>query len=424
MNMAAKHPEPVLDPEVRPKRRRVPEEALPVIVSAVRTPIGKFLGAFAEVPAPVLASHAIRGALERAGVAKNQVDEVILGCVLAAGLGQNPTRQAALKAGLDPSVACLTINKVCASSLKAVGLACQAIMTGDAEVVVAGGMENMSRTPYLLDRARTGYRLGHGTVYDSMIHDGLWCAFNDHHMGLAGELVAERYQMGRTAQDEFALGSHQKAVAAQQTGRFKDEIVPVPVPGKKGETLVETDESPRADSSLEGLAKLKPAFASDGTVTAGNAPGINDGASALLLMSQEKCRELGLTPIARVLDSYTAGLDPAWLLLTPIPAVRGLMKRNPGWKLEDFDLLEVNEAFAVVAMAAARDLGIPAEKLNVNGGAVALGHPIGASGARILITLLNALQQRGGKKGIATLCLGGGNGVALAVEMVDKSWWH
>ena len=308
------------------------------------------------------------------------------------------------------------MNKVCASSLKSVALGCQAILVGDIECAVVGGMESMSRTPYLLTEARTGYRLGHGKVIDSMVHDGLWCAHYDVHMGETGERVAERYGIGREEQDRYALDSHRKAIAAMQEGRFREEIVPVCIPGRKGDTVIDTDESPRADSSLEALGRLKPAFKADGTVTAGNAPGVNDGAAALVIMSAERAEELGLEPLARIVDWFTAGLDPAWVMLTPIPATRGLVKRNPGLRVEDFDRIELNEAFSVQSLAVIRDLGLDSERVNVNGGAVALGHPIGASGARCLVTLLHALRQRGGGRGLATLCLGGGNGVALAIE--------
>lgn len=410
--------EPALTPQVKPRRRR-PERPDPVIVSAVRTPIGKFMGALSSVPAPVLASHAIREAVKRAGIDPAEVDEVILGNVVSAGLGQNPARQALLKAGLPDAVGALSINKVCASGLKALVLACQAILAGDIECAVVGGMENMSRIPYLMQDARSGYRLGHGKLIDAMINDGLWCATHDFHMGETAELVAERYNLSREDQDRYALASHQKAVAAIQEGRFKSEIVPVPVPARKGEvTLVDTDESPRADSSVEALGRLSPAFRKGGSVTAGNAPGINDGAAAMVVMSAERAAELGLKPLARVRDWFTAGLDPAWVMLTPVPAVRGLLLRNPDLRLDQFDAFEVNEAFSVQSLAVMHELGLDASKVNVNGGAVALGHPIGASGARIMVTLLHALAQRGGKHGLATLCLGGGNGVAVAVEML------
>jgi acetyl-CoA C-acetyltransferase len=412
--------EPNLDPEVRPRRRR-PDRPDPVIVSAVRTPIGRFMGGLSSVPAPVLASHAIREAVKRAGIEPSEVDEVILGNVVSAGLGQNPARQAVLKAGLPDTVGAMSINKVCASGLKSLVVACQAILSGDIECAVVGGMENMSRTPYLMTEARSGYRLGHGKLVDSMINDGLWCAHHDFHMGETAELVADRYDLARSEQDAYALDSHRKAVEAIQAGRFKNEIVPIPISGRKGEvTYVDTDESPRADSSIEALGRLQPAFRKGGSVTAGNAPGVNDGAAAMVVMSAERAAELGLKPIARVRDWFTAGLDPAWVMLTPIPAVRGLLKRNPELKMESFDLFEVNEAFAVQSMAVMRELGLAPEKTNVNGGAVALGHPIGASGARIMVTLLHALEARGGKQGLATLCLGGGNGVAVAVEMLDR----
>ena len=411
-----KFAEPQLDPQVKPRRTQPTTRA--VIVGAARTPIGRFQGAFAEVSAPKLGAAAIRAALERSGVEPNEVDEVIMGCVLTAGVGQNPTRQAALGAGLERSVSAFTINKVCASGLKSVALAAQAIQAGQGEVFVAGGMENMSRAPYLLDKARTGYRLGHGQLLDSMISDGLWDAYHDFHMGNTGELVAQRYALTRDLQDEYAYNSHRKAVEAMKAGRFKDEIVPIEVPAGKGKTaVVDSDESPRADTSLEALARLRPAFLEGGTVTAGNAPGVNDGAAALVVVSEDYARERGLKPLARILDFFAGGLDPEWVMLTPIPSVRGLLKRNPEWKLSDFHRTEVNEAFSVQALAVARELGLDPESVNVNGGAVALGHPIGASGARILVTLIHALQQRGGGRGIATLCLGGGNGLALAIEV-------
>lgn len=412
----SRFPEPQLEPRVRPRRR--PEGMpRPVVVSAVRTPIGKFLGAFADVPATRLGAIAIREALRRAGIEPDLVDEVFMGNVVGAGLGQNPARQAARGAGLPDAVPAVTLNMVCASGLRALDLAAQSIMTGNAEVVVAGGMECMSRAPYLLDRARTGYRLGHGQVLDSMIADGLWDCYYDFHMGNTGELVAERYGFGRQAQDEYALASHRKAVAAAEAGRFDREIVPVEVPAGKGRVhQVAADESPRADSSLEALARLKPAFRADGTVTAGNAPGVNDGAAAVVVMSESRARDLGLQPMARIMDSFCSGLDPAWVMLTPIPAVRGLLARNPEWALEDFDVVELNEAFSVQALAVVKDLGLDPSRVNPNGGAVALGHPIGASGTRIAVTLLHELARRGGGKGLATLCLGGGNGVAMAFE--------
>jgi acetyl-CoA C-acetyltransferase len=414
----ARYPEPQLSPRVKPRRSR-PDLAQPVIVSAVRTPIGRFLGGLSELTAPRLGSVAIQAALQKAGLSSDQVDEVIMGNVLGAGVGQNPARQATILAGLDSSTPAMTINKVCASGLKAIVLASQAIRCGDAEVVVAGGMESMSKAPYLLDRARTGYRLGHGQLLDSMICDGLWDCYYDFHMGNTGELVAERYRLSRSEQDEYAYHSHRKAIEAQKAGRFEAEIVPVEVPGKKEPTRVVSDESPRPDTSPETLAKLKPAFVHGGTVTAGNAPSVNDGAAALVVMAESRAQELGLKPLARVLDAFSSGVDPAWVMLTPVPAVRGLLGRNPDWKLNDFDLIELNEAFSVQALAVQKELSLDPARINVNGGAVALGHPIGASGARIVVTLLHALQARGGGRGLATLCLGGGNGVAVAFESVS-----
>jgi acetyl-CoA C-acetyltransferase len=337
--------------------------------------------------------------------------------VLSAGTGQAPARQAAIRAGLPPKVAALTINKVCGSGLKAVMLAAQGIATGDTDIVVAGGMESMSNAPYLLARAREGLRLGHGELVDAMIHDGLWDAYDDQHMGCCGEVVAEQYAITRAQQDEYALESHRKAVAAIKAGRFKDEIVPVPLPQKKGDpVLMSDDETPREDTSLEALGRLKPAFKEGGTVTAGNAPGVNDGAAALVVASADKAKALGRAPLARIVAQATSGLEPKMVMMTPVPAVRAIFEKT-GWNAGSVDLVEVNEAFAVQIVAVARDLGLDLARVNVNGGAVALGHPIGASGARVLTTLLHALKQRGGKRGIATLCLGGGNGVALAVEM-------
>ena len=411
-------PEPQLQPRVRP-RPRLEGLPQPVVVSAVRTPIGRFLGALESLPATRLGSLVLREAVRRAGLDPELVDEVFMGNVVGAGLGQNPARQAARGAGLPDAVPALTVNMVCASGLRALDLAARAIQTGQAEVVLAGGMESMSRTPYLLDRARTGYRLGHGQVLDSMIADGLWDPYYDFHMGHTGELVAERYGFTRQAQDEYALGSHLKAVAAAEAGRFADEILPVEVPGGKGRTVtVSADESPRADSSLEALGRLRPAFRPDGTVTAGNAPGVNDGAAAVVVMAEHRARELGCPILARITDCFCSGVDPAWVMLTPIPAVRGLLARNPGWSVSDFDVVELNEAFSVQALAVVQELGLDPARVNPNGGAVALGHPIGASGARIVVTLLHELARRGGGKGLATLCLGGGNGVAMAFETV------
>jgi acetyl-CoA C-acetyltransferase len=390
----------------------------PVILSAVRLPTGKFLGALKGFTAPRLGAMVVGEAVKRAGVEPRAVDEVIMGNVVSAGLGQAPARQAAIGAGLPPEVAALTINKVCGSGLKAVMLAAQGIATGDADVVVAGGMESMSNAPYLLTRAREGLRLGHGEVVDSMIHDGLWEAYEDYHMGCCGEIVAEQYGVDRRQQDEYALESHRRAVAAIKAGRFKDEILPVPIPQKKGEpTPFDTDEAPREDTSLETLARLKPAFKEGGTVTAGNAPGVNDGAAALVVTSAERAKSLGRKPMARIVAQAVSGVEPKMVMMSPVGAVRRLWEKT-GWNPGSVDLFELNEAFAVQAVAVSRELGLDPAKVNVNGGAVALGHPIGASGARVLTTLLYALKERGLTRGVATLCLGGGNGVALAVERV------
>jgi acetyl-CoA C-acetyltransferase len=389
-----------------------------VILSAVRVPTGKFLGTLKGWSAPQLGALVVREAVARGGIEPGAIDEVILGHVVSAGAGQAPARQAALGAGLPNTVAALTINKVCGSGLKAVMLAAQAIAAGDADVLVAGGMESMSNCPYLLPKAREGMRLGHGEVLDSMIHDGLWDVYNDYHMGCTGEIVAEKYGVTRREQDEWALASHQKAVAAIKAGKFKAEILPVPIPQKKGEAvLFAADESPREDTSLEALGRLKPAFKEGGTVTAGNAPGVNDGAAALVVMAADVAKARGLRPMARVVGQAVAGLDPSLVMMTPVPAVQKLWKKT-GWSAGNVDLFELNEAFAVQSVAVCRELGLDPEKVNVNGGAVALGHPIGASGARILTTLLYALRDRGKSRGVATLCLGGGNGVALAVEML------
>jgi acetyl-CoA C-acetyltransferase len=389
-----------------------------VILSAVRTPTGRFLGSLKGFTAPQLGAMVVKEAVSRAGVDPQDVDEVILGNVLSAGLGQAPARQAAIHAGLPPKVGALTINKVCGSGLKAVMLAAQAIATGDAEVVVAGGMESMSNAPYLLPRAREGMRLGHDRLLDSMIHDGLWDAYEDQHMGCCGEIVAERYGVGRREQDAYALESHRKAVAAIKAGKFKDEVLPVALPQKKGDPLIMSDdETPREDTSLEALGRLKAAFKEGGTVTAGNAPPVNDAAAALVVCSAERAKTLARAPLARIVAQATSGLEPALVMMTPVPAVRRIFEKT-GWTPGTVDLVELNEAFAVQAVAVMRDLGLDPARVNVNGGAVALGHPIGASGARILTTLLYALQDRGLKRGIATLCLGGGNGVALAVERI------
>jgi acetyl-CoA C-acetyltransferase len=390
-----------------------------VIVSAVRTPTGKFLGGLKDLKAPELGAIAVREVVRRAGIDPATVNECILGNVVSAGLGQAPARQAALKGGLDNSVAALTINKVCGSGLKAVMLASQGIATGDIDIAVAGGMESMSNCPYLLNRVREGLRMGDATIVDSMIHDGLWDSFHNVHMGLTGELVSEKYRVTREQQDCYAVESHRKAAAATKAGWFKDEIVPVSIPQKKGDPVViDRDEGIREDTSLESLGKLKPAFKKDGTVTAGNAPGVNDGAAALVVMGADVASKLNLKPIARVVGQATSGLEPQLVMMTPVEAVKKLLPKV-GWKIEDVDLVELNEAFSVQAVAVTRELGLDPSRVNVQGGAVALGHPIGASGARVLTTLLYALRRLGKKRGIATLCLGGGNGVALAVEMLS-----
>ena len=387
-----------------------------VIVSAVRTPTGKFLGGLKEFTATQLGALVVAEAVRRAGIDPAIVEECIMGNVVSAGLGQAPARQAALRGGLSNDVAALTINKVCGSGLKAVMLAAQAIGVGDTEVIVAGGMESMSNCPYLLDRAREGLRMGHGQVIDSMINDGLWCSFEQCHMGNAGEVVASAYHINRECQDRYAVESHRRAAAATAEGRFTAELLPVSIPQKKGAPIViDRDESVRPETSMGTLGALRPAFKQDGTVTAGNAPPVNDGAAALVVMSAERAARLNARPMARIVGQATSGLAPKYVLMTPVEAVRRLVKKI-SWRLEDVDLVELNEAFAVQAIAVLRDLGLDASKVNVNGGAVALGHPIGASGARVLTTLLYAMEARNAKRGIATLCLGGGNGVALAVE--------
>ena len=387
-----------------------------VIVSAVRLPTGKLLGALKDFSAPQLGALVVREAVRRADIDPAVVDECIMGNVVSAGLGQAPARQAALRGGLSDRVSALTINKVCGSGLKAVMLAAQGIANGDAAVVVAGGMESMSNAPYLLPRMREGLRMGHGQVLDSMVNDGLWCSFEDWHMGNAGEVVATECGIGRQAQDAYALDSHVKAAAATRAGRFDEEILPVEIPRKKGDSLVfRQDESIRPETTLEALSALPPAFAKDGTVTAGNAPPVNDGAAALVVMSSARATDLRLAPMARIVAHASSGLAPKNLLMTPVEAIRRVLVKT-GWTMEDVDLFEINEAFSVQLIAVLRELGLDPQKVNVNGGAVALGHPIGASGARILTTLLYALKQRQLRKGIAALCLGGGNGVALAVE--------
>jgi acetyl-CoA C-acetyltransferase len=388
----------------------------PVIISAVRTPVGKFLGALKTFKATDLGALVVREAVKRSGVAPEDVDEVIMGCVIQAGLGQNPARQAALRGGLPNTVSAVTINKVCGSGLKAVMMAAQGIQLGDTEVVVAGGMESMSNAPYLLPKAREGYRLGHGTMVDTVINDGLWCAFDDQHMGCTGEVVSERFHVSREEQDEYALNSHRKASASIKAGKFKDEIVPVEIPQRKGAAVVfDTDEPVREDTSIESLAKLKPAFKTEGTVTAGNAPGMNDGASALVVTSSERAQALGIEPLARIVGQATSGIEPRLVMMAPIEAIKKLMKKI-GWSLNEVDLIELNEAFAVQAVAITRELNLDPEKINVNGGAVALGHAIGQSGSRILTTMLYELKRRNAHRGIAALCLGGGNAVAMAVE--------
>ncbi len=387
-----------------------------VILSAVRLPTGKFLGALKEFSAPELGAMVVREAVRRAGIDPAVVDECILGNVVSAGLGQAPARQAALRAGLSDHVSALTINKVCGSGLKAVMLASQGIGAGDAAVVVAGGMESMSNAPYLLAKAREGLRMGNGQVVDSMINDGLWCSFEDWHMGNAGEVVASECGISREAQDAYAVESHRKAADASDSGRFDAEILPVTIPQKKGDPIIfRHDESIRRDTTVDALARLAPAFAKDGTVTAGNAPPVNDGASALVVTSMARAKELGVTPLARIVAQASSGLDPKHVLMTPVEAIRRVLAKT-GWKTADVDLFEINEAFSVQLIAVLRQLGVDPLRVNVNGGAVALGHPIGASGARILTTLLYALTDRKLRRGIAALCLGGGNGVAVAIE--------
>ena len=387
-----------------------------VIVAAARLPTGKFLGALKRLPATELGAMVVREAVARAGIDPAEVDECILGNVVSAGLGQAPARQAALGGGLSDRVAALTVNKVCGSGLKAVMLAAQGIATGDADIVVAGGMESMSNCPYLLPKAREGMRMGDAAARDAMIHDGLWCSLENWSMGLAGEAVAERYGVSREDQDRFAADSHRKAAAAIRECWFRDEILPVDVPQRKGDPVrLEYDEPVRPDTSVEALSRLGPAFKPDGSVTAGNAPGVNDGAAAVVVAAAEKAAALGLTPMARIAGQAVSGLPPKWLLMTPVEAVTKLL-RKVGWTLGDVDLIELNEAFSAQAVAVVRELGADPARVNVHGGAVALGHPIGASGARILTTLLYALRRRSLTRGVATLCLGGGNGVALAVE--------
>ena len=387
-----------------------------VIVSAVRTPTGKFLGALKDFTAPQLGAQVVREAVRRAGIDPALVDECIMGNVIQAGNGQNPARQAALNGGLDARVAAMTINKVCGSGLKAVMLAAQGIATADIDVAVAGGMESMSNSPYLLPRVREGLRMGNGELVDSLINDGLWCSFEQCHMGMSGEVVADLYAVGRADQDVYAAASHRKAAQAAREGWFADEMLAVEVPRRKGDPVrVDRDEPIREDTTAASLGALAPAFKKDGTVTAGNAPGVNDGAAAVVIMAAAIARDLGIAPLARVVGQATSGLAPKLVMMTPVEAVRRVAAKV-GWRLEDVDLFEINEAFSVQAIAVMRELGIDPAKVNVHGGAVALGHPIGASGARVLTTLLFAMRRRGARRGIAALCLGGGNGVALAVE--------
>ena len=387
-----------------------------VIISAVRTPVGKFLGSLKSFSATDLGAIAVREGVKRAGVKPEEVDEVIMGCVIQAGLGQNPARQAALHGGLPPAVSAVTVNKVCGSGLKAVMMAAQGIQLGDTEMVVAGGMESMSNAPYLIPKAREGYRLGNGELIDAMINDGLWCAFENYHMGCTGEVVAEKYAVSRAEQDEYALNSHRKAAAAIKAGKFKEEIVPIEIPQKKGLPIIfDTDETVREDTSMETLGKLKPAFKKEGTVTAGNAPGVNDGASAVVVTSLDRARALGVKPMARIVAQTTSGLEPALVMMAPVEAIRKLLKKT-GWSTKEVDLIELNEAFAVQAVAVMRELDLDPSIVNVNGGAVALGHAIGQSGSRLLTTMLYELKRRNVHRGIVSLCLGGGNAVAMAIE--------
>jgi acetyl-CoA C-acetyltransferase len=387
------------------------------IVSAVRVPTGKFLGTLKDFTAPELGAMVVREAVSRAGIDSAIVDECIMGNVVSGGVGQAPARQAALNGGLKDHVAALTINKVCGSGLKAVMLAQQGIQTGDIDIAVAGGMESMSNCPYIVPKVREGLRMGHGSVVDLMIHDGLWCPFENWHMGNAGETVADVYKVTREQQDQYSADSHKKAAAAQAAGKFAAEIFPVSIPQKKGDPIIfNRDESVRGDTTADVLRNLKPAFKKDGSVTAGNAPPVNDGAAALVVVAEDRMTSLNATPLARIVAQATSGLAPKMLLMTPVEATRKVLKKA-GWSLNDVDLIELNEAFAVQAVAVASELGADLGRINVNGGAVALGHPLGASGARILTTLIYALKDRGLKRGVATLCLGGGNGVALAIEL-------
>jgi len=389
-----------------------------VIISGCRTPVGKFQGSLSDLSAPQLGAIVVREAVKRANLDPALVDECIMGNVVSAGLGQNPARQAAIFGGLTPATGAMTINKVCGSGLKAVALAAQAVQTGNSSVVVAGGMESMTNAPYLLPQARKGYRLGNAQIIDSMVHDGLWDIYNDYHMGITGENVAEKYGITREEQDEFAVNSHRKAVSAIKECRFKSQIVPVELPAKKKgapPVIFDKDESPREDTTIDILRSLKPAFKKDGTVTAGNAPGVNDGAAAVVVTSAKRAAELGAKPMVRIIAQATSGVEPKWVMMAPVGAVRQIWEKT-GWKNEDVDLYELNEAFSVQALGVMRELGLNPDKVNVNGGAVAIGHPIGASGARVLVTLIYEMIRRDVKRGIAALCLGGGNAVAMAVE--------
>ena len=389
-----------------------------VILSGCRTPVGKFQGSLSDLSATQLGAIVVREAVKRAHLDPKLVDECIMGNVVSAGLGQNPARQAAIFGGLPPEVGAMTVNKVCGSGLKAVALAAQAIQTENSSIVVAGGMESMTNAPYLLPQARKGYRLGNAQIVDSMVNDGLWDIFNNYHMGITGENVAEKYGITREQQDEFALNSHRKALAAIKECRFKSQIVPVELAPKKKDgmpVIFDKDESPREDTTIEVLRSLKPAFKKDGTVTAGNAPGVNDGAAALVVTSAKRAKELGVPPMVRIVAQATSGIDPKWVMMAPVDAVRKIWEKT-GWKNEDVDLYELNEAFSVQALGVMRELGLDPSKVNVNGGAVAIGHPIGASGARVLVTLIYEMTRRNVHRGIAALCLGGGNAVAMAVE--------
>jgi acetyl-CoA C-acetyltransferase len=389
-----------------------------VICEAMRTPTGRFQGTLSSLSATELGAHVVKALVARSGVKPDAVNEVIMGNVLQAGLGQNPARQAAIFAGLPDSIPAMTINKVCGSALKSVALAAQAIRAGDADCIIAGGMESMTNTPYAMPAARAGARLGHTQLLDLMVHDGLWDKYNDFHMGMTGELVAEEYKISREEQDEFAYQSHRKAAAAIESGAFKDEIAPLEIKGRKGDvTVFDTDETVRADTTVEGLAKLRPAFKKDGTVTAGNAPSVNDGASAVLVCAEDKAAELGIKPLARITGYATGGVEPKWVMMAPVEAVKNLEKKT-GVNVAAYDLVEFNEAFSVAAVALTRELKLDPARVNVNGGAVALGHAIGSSGSRILTTLIYALKARSLKTGLAGLCLGGGNAVALSIELV------